>query len=99
MPFEAPLKSASTDHALHTLWGATVKVKFMAYRCIIHPILEYGCQRWNPFTQKDVQLLENIQCMVRCSLDMNVVAISWDPLKFLFKKPMVAFAFATILST
>jgi len=23
--------------------------------------MEYGCQLWNPFTQKDIQVLENIQ--------------------------------------
>jgi len=43
------------------LWGATPQVKSMAYRCVVCPIMEYGCQLWNPFTQKDIQLVENIQ--------------------------------------
>jgi len=50
------------NYLRHTLWGATPQVKSIAYRCVVRPIMEYGCQPWNSFTQKDIQLVENIQC-------------------------------------
>jgi len=45
----------------HTLWGATPFVKSIAYRCVVNPLLEYGCQLWNPFTTTNIQLLEQNQ--------------------------------------
>ena len=49
------------NYLRHTLWDATPQVKSLAFRCVVCPIMEYGCQLWNSFTQKDIQLLETIQ--------------------------------------
>ena len=58
----------SLNYLRHTLWGATPQVKSMAYRYICpnveYHIAIYRCQLWNAFTQKGIQLLENIQ---RCA--------------------------------
>ena len=45
----------------HTMWGATPAAKAMAYKCIIRPLMEYSCQVWNPFTDKDISMLEKVQ--------------------------------------
>ena len=58
------------NYLQHTLWGATPQVKSMAYRYIVRPLLEYGCPICNPFTQKDIKLLDNIQrCAARWVCD------------------------------
>ena len=44
----------------HTMWGATPAAKALAYTCIIRPIMEYGCQVWNPFADKDVEMFEKV---------------------------------------
>ena len=54
------------NYLRHTLWGATPQVNSLAFRCVVRPIMEYGCQLWNPFTQKDIQLLETIQRRAAC---------------------------------
>ena len=43
------------------MWGATPAAKAMAYKCIIRPLMEYSCQVWNPFTDKDISMLEKVQ--------------------------------------
>ena len=45
----------------HTMWGATPAAKAMAYKCIIRPLMEYSCQVWNLFTDKDISMLEKVQ--------------------------------------
>jgi len=59
----------------HTLWGATPFVKSIAYRCVVRPLLEYGCQLWNPFTTRNIQLLEQVQCRAA----RWVCSSRWDP--------------------
>ena len=43
------------------MWGATPAARAMAYKCIIRPLMEYSCQVWNPFTDKDISMLEKVQ--------------------------------------
>jgi len=40
--------------------------------------MEHGCQLWNPFTQKDIQVLENIQRRAA----RWVCGCMWDPSVF-----------------
>ena len=70
------------NYLRHTLWGAPPQVKSTAYRCVVRPLLEYGCQLWNPFTQKNIQLLENIQRRAACW----VCGSRWDPSVFSWTK-------------
>jgi len=66
----------------HILRGATPEVKSIAYRCVVRPLLEYGCHLWNPFTNKDIHLLENIQhCAARWVYDSR-----WNPSVFAWTK-------------
>ena len=52
---------------LYTLWGANPQIKSMAYRCVVRPLLEYIWVSYlESFTQKDIKLLENIQCHAAC---------------------------------
>ena len=60
--------------------GSTVKS--IAYRCVVRPLLEDGCQLWNPFTQKNIQLLENIQHRAA----RWVCGSRWDPSVFSWTK-------------
>ena len=62
--------------------SATPQVKSIANRCLVLPIMEYGCQLWNPLTQKDIQLVDNIQC---CAAHW-VCGSRWDPSIFSWKK-------------
>jgi len=66
------------NYSWHTLWGATPQVKSIAFKCLVRPIMEYGYQLWNPFTQKDIQVLENIQC---CAAHW-VCGSRWNPFVF-----------------
>ena len=53
----------------------------MAYKCVVRPLLEYGCQLWNPHTQKDIQLLESIQHRAArwvCGSRWNPSVFSWS---------------------
>jgi len=59
----------------HTLWSATPFVKSIAYRCVVRPLLEYGCQLWNPFTTRNIRLLEQIQRRAA----HWVCSSGWDP--------------------
>ena len=70
------------NYLCHTLWGAPPQVKSTAYRCVVRPLLEYGCQLWNPFTQKNIQLLENTQRRAA----RWVCGSRWDPSVFLWTK-------------
>ena len=67
------------NYLRHTLWSAPPQVKSTAYRCVVCPLLEYG---WNPFTQKNIQLLENIQRCAAC----RVCGSRWDPSMFSWTK-------------
>jgi len=49
---------------------------------VVHPVVEHGCQLWNPFTHKDIQLLETIQ---RCAARW-VCGSRWDPSVFCWSK-------------
>ena len=41
---------------------ADTKTRQMAYNnTLIRPILEYGCQVWDPYLSKDIKQLEKIQ--------------------------------------
>ena len=70
------------NYLRHTLWGATPQVKSIAFKCLVRPIMEYGCQLWNPFTQKDIQVLENIQHRAA----RWVCGSRWDPSAYSWTK-------------
>ena len=70
------------NYLRHTLWGTTPQVKSLAFRCVVRPIMEYRCQLWNPFTQKDVQVLETIQRHAA----RWVCGSRWDPSVFSWTK-------------
>ena len=66
------------------MWGATPAAKALAYTCMIRPIMEYGSQVWNPFTDKDIEVLEKVQrraahwaCGSRW--DPNILTLSESP--------------------
>jgi len=40
----------------HCLYNASTSIKSTAYRCIIHPVLEYACPDWHPHTAKTLML-------------------------------------------
>ena len=40
---------------------ADTKTRQMAYNTLIRPVLEYGCQVWDPYLSKDIKQLEKIQ--------------------------------------
>jgi len=43
------------------LYGVLHQLLIPLLTGVLRPLLEYGCQLWNPFTNKEIQLLENIQ--------------------------------------
>ena len=46
----------------HVLFDAPRKVKRVAYLTLCIPLLEYGCEVWDPFLViRQVKLLENVQ--------------------------------------
>lgn len=40
---------------------ADTKTRLVAYTTLIRPILEYGCEVWDPYTKKHIQMLEKTQ--------------------------------------
>jgi len=40
---------------------ADTKTRLVAYNTLVKPILEYGCQVWDPYLKKDIKKLEKIQ--------------------------------------
>ena len=36
------------------------KAKASAYKALVKPNLEYGCDVWNPYTVHDIDLLESV---------------------------------------
>lgn len=49
------------NYLRHSLWGATVDAKSMAYKFIVRPLLEYACPVWSPHTISDKSVLESVQ--------------------------------------
>ena len=44
-----------------SLFACSRGAKFMAYRALAYPILEYTAVVWCPYTTKDIKLLESLQ--------------------------------------
>ena len=49
-----------------TLWGATTEAKSMAYKYLVHLLLEYACMVWNAHTVSDKTSLESVQRRAAC---------------------------------
>jgi hypothetical protein len=43
------------------LSSADTKTRKVAYDTIVRPVVEYGCQAWDPYLKKDIKKLERIQ--------------------------------------
>ncbi len=43
------------------LHSAKPDTKTAAYNSLVRPTLEYSCSAWDPYTQKDIQKIENVQ--------------------------------------
>jgi hypothetical protein len=43
------------------LKSADTKTRMVAYNTLVRPVLEYGCQVWDPYLKKDIKKLEKIQ--------------------------------------
>ena len=44
-----------------SMLGCGREAKYMAYRALVCPILEYAAVVWCPYTMKDIKLLESLQ--------------------------------------
>ena len=44
-----------------SMFGCGREAKYMAYRALVRPILEYAAVVWCPYTMKDINLLESLQ--------------------------------------
>ena len=42
------------------LSGCDKKVKDLAYRSLVRPKLEYGCNAWNPYTKQSIDQIEMV---------------------------------------
>ena len=47
----------------HTLWDATTEAKFVTYKCLLRPLLEYACTVWNSHTVSDRAFHESVHNM------------------------------------
>ena len=55
--------------------------KSLAYNSIIHPIMYYGCQVWNPHQHGKIDLLERVYkgpARWSCGSQWNPVTLSWS---------------------
>ena len=43
------------------MFGCGREARYMAYRALVHLILEYAAVVWSPYTMKDIKLLESLQ--------------------------------------
>lgn len=65
----------------HTMWSAPCSAKSLAYKSIICPIMEYGCQVWNPHQCGNIDLLERVQRQAAhwsCGSQWNPITLSWS---------------------
>lgn len=44
-----------------TLWNAPMKVKLLAYKTLVRPIIEYASEVWDPYFAQDIDKLEMVQ--------------------------------------
>ena len=62
------------------MWSAARSAKSLAYKSIIRPIMEYGCQVWNPHQRGNIDLLERVQRRAAhwtCGSQWSPVPLSW----------------------
>ena len=61
--------------------SAPHSAKSLAYKSIIHSIMEYSCQVWNPLQCGNIDLLERVQrgaARCSCGSQWNPVTLSWS---------------------
>ena len=64
----------------HTMWSAPQSAKSLAYKSITRPIMEYGCQVWNPHHRGNIDSLERVQRRAArwtCGSQWSPVPLSW----------------------
>ena len=53
--------TACLNRLRRIMYSSSPIAKAIAYKCLIRPHLEYACQVWSPYTNKNINLLESIQ--------------------------------------
>ena len=67
--------TACLNRLRRIMYGSSPIAKAIAFKCLVRPHLEYACQVWSPYTNKNIDLLESVQC--RAS---RWIYSKWDPL-------------------
>ena len=77
----APKATRCLNFLQHTMWSAPRSAKSLAYKSIICPIMEYGCQVWNLHKRTNIDLLEKVQRRAArwsCGSQWNPSSLSWS---------------------
>ena len=67
--------TACLNRLRRVMYGSSPIAKAIAYKSLIRPHLEYACQVWSPYTNKNINLLESVQR--RAS---RWICSKWNPL-------------------
>ena len=57
------------------MYSSSPIAKAIAFKCLVRPHLEYACQVWSPYPNKNIDLLESVQRRASHWIYSN-----WDPL-------------------
>ena len=74
------------------MWSAPCSAKSLAYQSIICPIMEYGCQVWNPYQCGNIAMLERVQrqaARCSCGSQWNPITLSWSKSSKVYLKELL----------
>ena len=67
--------TACQNRLRRVMYGSSPIAKAIAYKSLIRPHLEYACQVWSPYTNKNINLLESVQHRA-----LRWIYSKWNPL-------------------